>query len=360
MRALVTGGAGLIGSHSVDLLRERGWDVRVYDSLELPTHAGGKPSWVPSDFVHADVRDRDKLREALEGVDAVLHLAATGGFTPRIADYVDVNALGTAKLLEIVRDEKLPVRKIVVASSIAVYGEGAYRAPDGTIVHPPLRDPEALARADWEVNGTPVPTSESIGVDPATPYAITKYDQERMVLVFGRDTGIATAALRYFVTYGPRQSLHNPYTGVCTLFASRISNDLPIVVYEDGRQTRDFVFVKDVARANVMALEDDRVAGVYNVGTGRATAIEDLARAVERALGKKATIERSGKYRPADVRHMVADVSKLAALGFRASTTIDEGLREYVAWLSTLGPLPEYFGRAEAELRAAGIVRQSR
>jgi dTDP-L-rhamnose 4-epimerase len=361
VRALVTGGAGLIGSHSVDLLLERGWDVRVYDSLELPTHAAGKPSWVPDDFVHADVRDRDRLREALEGVDVILHLAATGGFTPRIADYVDVNALGTAKLLEIVRDEKLPIRKIVVASSIAVYGEGARQKSDGSIYHPPLRDPEALARGEWEIEGTPIPTPEAIGVDPATAYAITKYDQERMVLVFGRDTGIPTVALRYFVTYGPRQSLHNPYTGVCTLFSSRISNDLPIVLYEDGRQTRDFVFVKDVARANVFALEEERVRGdVYNVGTGRATAIEDLAHAVERALGKTAKIERSTKYRPADVRHMVADVSKLAALGWRARTTVDEGLREYVAWLSTLGPLPEYFGRAEAELRAAGIVRQAR
>jgi len=265
-----------------------------------------------------------------------------------------------------VRDEKLPVEKIIVASSIAVYGEGAYRSADGRLFHPPLRDVGALARGEWDVRGpdgaiaTPVATAEDTPVEPATPYAITKYDQERMTLVFGRDTGIATAALRYFVTYGPRQSLHNPYTGVCTLFASRIANDLPIAIYEDGMQTRDFVFVEDVARANVFALEDERVRGdVYNVGTGTPTTIADVGHAVERALGRSVPREQLGRYRPADVRHMVADVQKLGALGFEATTSLDEGLARYVAWLSTLGPLPEYFGRAELELRAAGIVRQT-
>jgi dTDP-L-rhamnose 4-epimerase len=363
---LVTGGAGLIGSHTVDQLLARGWTVRIYDSLELPTHAAGKPAYLPeeADFIHADVRDTERLRAALEGVDAVVHLAATGGFTPRIADYLDVNSLATARLLEIIRDETLPVRKVVVASSIAVYGEGSYRAGDGRDFFPGLRRVEQLERGEWEMPGpdgspsTPVPTHESAPVDPATAYAISKYDQERLVLTFGRDTGIPTAALRYFVTYGPRQSLHNPYTGVCTIFASRIANDQPVVIYEDGLQTRDFVFVEDVARANVLALESADVVGeAFNVGTGVGTTMIDLAETLQRCLGKQAKIEIGGRFRPADVRHMIADTTRLSARGFRAETSLETGLEKYVEWLHRQGPLPEYFGRAESELRAAGIVR---
>ncbi len=365
-RILVTGGAGLIGSHTVDRLLERGYEVRIYDSLELPTHSQGVPPWLHPDaeFLHKDIRDLDSLRAALDGVDAIVHLAATGGFTPRIADYFDVNTLGTARLLELVRDEGFPVRKIVVASSIAVYGEGKYRREDGTILHPGLRRVDHLAEGLWEMRdeeeevAAPLRTDERTPVDPATPYAISKFDEERMVLGFGRDTGIATVALRYFVTYGPRQSLHNPYTGVCTIFASRIETGQPIVIYEDGHQTRDFVFVGDVARANVHVLEDRRAdGGVFNVGTGIGTTMLDLAATLQRLLRKSVPVSVGGKYRPQDVRHMVSDPTALERLGFRADTALEEGLRLYVDWLRTQGPLTEYFGRAEDELIAAGVVR---
>lgn len=370
MRVLVTGGAGLIGSHTVDALLARGHAVRILDSLELPTHTAGKPTYLApeAEFIQADVRDRAAVRSALQGIDAVVHLAATGGFTPRLAEYMAVNSVGTAQLLELIRDERLPVQKIVVASSIAVYGESQYRCAGHGVFKAGLRPVERLARGQWEMPcpvcqaaAQPLPTSESTPVDPATAYAISKYDQERMVLVFGRDTGIPTVALRYFVTYGPRQSLHNPYTGVCTIFASRVANGLPMVIYEDGLQSRDFIFVKDVARANVFVLEQASANHqVFNVGTGQSTSMLALAETLKRCLGGAAVMEKPGKFRPADVRHMVADTSRLQRLGYRAETSLEDGLRQYVAWLREQGPLPEYFSRAQAELQAAGVVRSVR
>jgi dTDP-L-rhamnose 4-epimerase len=365
----VTGGAGFIGSHIADLLIGRGYEVRIFDSLELPTHAAGKPGYLSprAEFIRADMRDRDALRAALQGVDLVLHEAATGGFTPRIADYMSANSLATAQMLETIRDERLPIRKIVVASSIAVYGEGTYSCPDHGTVYPGLRSIEQLEERRWEVECplcgaalAPRPTGEGTPVEPATAYGISKYDQERLVLMFGRQTGIPTVALRYFVTYGPRQSVHNPYTGVCSIFSSRIMNDLPIVIYEDGNQTRDFIFVRDIARANLFVLEDARANfQVFNVGTGRPTSIRDLARALQKCLGREGRVELPNSFRPGEVRHMAADVSGLSSLGFRAETSLEDGLAEYVSWLSEQGPLPEYFARAQKELEDAGIIRSA-
>jgi dTDP-L-rhamnose 4-epimerase len=367
MRALVTGGAGFIGGHIVGTLLERGYDVRIYDALELPTHAAGIPPWLPkeAEFIRADVRDCDALARALRDVDVVLHQAATGGFTAHIAHYIDVNSLATARMLEIIRAQRLPIRKITVASSIAVYGEGKYRCPEHGVLSPPLRPVEQLGRLQWEVlcprcsaELSPLPTDEETAVEPATAYGISKFDQERLVLSFGRQSGIPTVALRYFVTYGPRQSLHNAYTGVCTIFSARILNGKPIIIYEDGRQSRDFVAVQDVARANLFVLEEPRANGqVFNVGTGRATTIAELAVLLQEALGQSGQVEVPGRFRPGEVRHMVSNSEKLAALGFRAETPLREGLRQYVAWLAEQGPVPEPFSEAERRLQATGVVR---
>lgn len=365
MKALVTGGAGFIGSHIVDVLLERGYDVRVFDSLELPTHAAGVPAYLAKDaeFVLGDMRDRNAVRRALEGVDVVVHDAATGGFTARIADYISANSLGTAQMLEIIRDDKLPVQKIVVASSIAVYGEGKYECPEHGVVFPQLRPIEQMERREWEVKCprcgaelTPLLTDEETPVDPATAYGISKYDQERLVIMFGKQTGIPTVALRYFVNFGPRQSVHNPYTGVCSIFSSRILNDRPIFIYEDGNQTRDFIFVRDIARANLFVLEDSRADfGVFNAATGRAITIRELAASLQECLGKEAQIEYPGRFRPGEVRHMTADVTKLADLGFRAECSLRDGLAQYVDWLMQQGPVP--FTDAERELKNSGVVR---
>lgn len=367
MRALVTGGAGFIGSHIVDLLLGRGYEVRVFDNLELPTHAVGIPAYLSreAEFIRGDMRDRNALAQALRGVDVILHEAATGGFTPHLANYIACNSLGTAQMFETIRDEKLPVRKIVVASSIAVYGEGKYRCAQHGVIFPSLRPVGQVERREWEVKCpqcgealAPLLTDEQTPVEPATAYAISKYDQERLALTFGRQTGIPAVALRYFVTYGPRQSVHNPYTGVCSIFSTRIMNGLPIIIYEDGHQTRDFVFVRDIARANLFVLEEPRADfEVFNVGTGEKTSIRQLAAILQEYLGREGEIEFPERYRPGEVRHMAADVSRLAELGFRAETSLRAGLQQYVEWLAEQGPLPEYFSSAEKLLQAAGVVR---
>src|SRR3981189_3526675 len=272
-RALVTGGAGLIGSHIVDLLQAHGWAVRVLDNLENQTHRGGKPPWLQAAiqngaaFVEGDIRDREVVESALDGIDVVFHEAAYGGYRPGI-------------------------RKIIVASSQVVYPEGAGECPQHGLVFPGLRPVEQLRRGDFSVRcpfcqkpTRSVPTPENAPLGGETVYAITKVDQEKLVLSWGRQTGIPTVALRYSCTFGPRQSIFNPYTGVIAIFCTRLLNDLPPVIYEDGEQTRDFSFVEDIARANFLAATSDELDGkAVNVGSGRAVTIKQIAGMISDAL----------------------------------------------------------------------------
>ncbi len=266
-RALVTGGAGLIGSHLVDLLLREGWTVRILDNLEPQTHKNGKPEWVnpKAEFRQGFVQDYDTMHAALDDIDVVFHEAAYGGYMPEMAKYVLVNSFGTAQMLEIIRDKKLPIQKVVVASSQAVYSEGAALCPEHGHVVPLLRPVEQLRSGDFAVHcpvlvsgrpcgqpTTSIPTPESTPGGGETVYALTKVDQERLVLLWGKQTGIPTVALRYSCTYGPRQSLFNPYTGVIAIFCTRLLNGQQPVMYEDGSQTRDLCFVEDIARANLL------------------------------------------------------------------------------------------------------------
>jgi dTDP-L-rhamnose 4-epimerase len=296
--ALVTGGAGLIGSHIVDLLQAQGWSVRVLDNLEPQTHRDGKPPWLQAairngtEFVEGDMRDREVVESALDGVDVVFHEAAYGGYMPEISKYVAVNSFGTAQLLEIIREKNIGVRKIVVASSQVVYPEGAGECPQHGLVFPGLRPVEQLRRGDFSVRcpvchspTKSVPTPEFAPVGGETVYAITKLDQEKLVLTWGRQVGIPTVALRYSCTFGPRQSIFNPYTGVIAIFCTRLLNNLPPVIYEDGEQTRDFSFVEDIARANFLAATSDQLDGkAVNVGSGRAVTIKQVAEMISEAL----------------------------------------------------------------------------
>ncbi len=277
-RALVTGGAGLIGSHVTDLLIRDGWKVRVLDNLEPNTHKRGTPAWINerAEFVEGDVRDRETIAAALDKIDIVFHQAAYGGYMPEIAKFVHVNSLGTAQMLETIREKNLPIKKIVVASSQAVYSEGAGECPKHGLVFPSVRPVEQLRKGDWQVH-CPIcrtitksaPTPENAPVGGETVYGLTKVDQERLVLLWGKQVGIPTVALRYSCTYGPRQSIFNPYTGVIAIFCTRLLNNLPPVLYEDGEQTRDFSFVEDIARANLLAAETDKLDGLaVNVGSG--------------------------------------------------------------------------------------------
>jgi dTDP-L-rhamnose 4-epimerase len=368
LRALVTGGVGLIGSHVVDVLLREGWTVRILDNLEPQTHRLGRPTWVAEDaeLRVADIRDRSAVRDALEDVDVVFHQAAYGGYMPELAKYVDVNSLGTARLLEIIRDERMPVRKVIVASSQAVYREGAGRCATHGLVFPITRPLGQLERGDFAVRcpacgalTSSVPTPEDAPIGGETVYAITKVDQERLALVWGRQTGTPTVALRYSCTYGPRQSIFNPYTGVIAIFATRLLNGQPPILYEDGEQTRDMCFVEDVARANVLAATTDVLDGrAVNVGSGRATTVRELARLVGEALGAPVEPVARGEFRPGEMRHLTSDIRLARSAGYEPRVDLSQGIARYIDWIRSQWDVRDYFAAAEAGLRARRIVHR--
>jgi dTDP-L-rhamnose 4-epimerase len=368
MRALVTGGAGLIGSHIADLLLREGWPVRILDNLEPQTHCRGKPAWIPpsAEFVEADIRDRASVRAALTNIDVVFHEAIYGGYMPELAKVVHVNSFGTAQMLEIIRDEKLPVQKVIVASSQAVYSEGAANCPQHGVVFPSVRPVEQMASGDFAVhcpfcNGetTAVPTPEEAPIRGESVYAITKIDQERLVLTWGQQTGIPTVALRYSCTYGPRQSVFNPYTGVIAIFCTRLLNNQPPILYEDGFQTRDLCFVEDIARANLFAASTDALDGqAVNVGSGRATTIREVARLISDALNIQIEPNARGDFRPGEIRHLISDITRIRAVGFTAEVDLETGVGRYLDWIRAQGDILDYFAAAEPVLRSKGLVRQ--
>lgn len=368
--ALVTGGAGLIGSHIVDLARDRGWQVRVLDALERQTHPQGRPSWVPEDveFVQGDVRNRRDWERALYGIDIVFHEAAYGGYMPEIAKFIHVNSYGTALMLETIRNLDLPVQKVVMASSQAVYNEGAYACPEHDHFYGQTRPVAQLEQGDYDVRcpvcgkpSTPVPTDEGAPMGGENVYAISKADQERLLISFGRASGLPVVALRYSCTYGPRQSLFNPYTGVIAIFCTRLLNNLPPVVYEDGRQSRDLIFVEDIGRANLLVATDDRADGqILNVGTGNAVAIGDLASMLARQLGKEIEPHIPGEFRPGEMRALISDISRIGALGFQPRVALKDGIDRYLAWIGEQGDVGEYFSAAERRLRQRQVVKKAR
>jgi dTDP-L-rhamnose 4-epimerase len=367
--ALITGGAGLIGSHVVDAALAAGWDVRILDRLEPQTHRQGKPPWIPpgAEFVHGDVRNRRDWERALAGIDVVFHQAAYGGYMPHIAKFIQVNSYGTALMLETIRDRNLPVRKIVLASSQAVYNEGAYGCPNHGHFYGATRPIPQLDRGDYAVHcprcdapGTPMPTDENAPIGGENVYAISKFDQERLALTWGRATGVPVVALRYSCTYGPRQSVYNPYTGVIAIFCTRLLNNQPPLVYEDGHQSRDLIYVEDVARANLLVACDPRADGrVFNVGTGHAAEIGDLARTLATKLDRPIAPHIPGEYRPGEMRALISDVSRLATLGFQPRIDLQAGIDHYLDWIRAQGSVKDYFAAAERALRRKRIVKRS-
>jgi len=369
-RALVTGGAGLIGSHIVDLLVSDGWSVRILDNLEPQTHKFGRPGWInaAAEFIQGEVQDYETMRSALADIDVVFHEAAYGGYMPEMSKYVLVNSFATAQMLEIIRDHRLPIKKVLVASSQAVYSEGAAACPDHGHVVPLLRPTEQLRAGDFTVHcplcakpTSSIPTPESTPGGGETVYALTKVDQERLVLLWGKQTGIPTVALRYSCTYGPRQSLFNPYTGVIAIFCTRLLNGLAPIVYEDGGQTRDLCFVEDIARANLLAATTDTLDGLpVNVGSGRATSVGDLAGIIANQLGVHISPLARGEFRPGEIRSLISDISRIRTIGYVPQTSIEEGIARYVSWIKTQGSVEDYFSKAEEDLRAKGIVQSVR
>lgn len=366
---LITGGAGFIGSHLADELLRHGFRVRVLDALVEQVHGmqRARPPYLDPqvELVVGDTCDREAVTRALDGVDAVFHLAAAVGVGQsmyEIAHYTRANNLGTAVLLEALVER--PVQRLVVASSMSLYGEGLYRDADGRLREAGERSLGQLKAGDWEPKDEqgrplePVPTPEDKSPALASIYALSKYDQERMALMTGRAYTIPTVALRFFNAYGPRQALSNPYTGVLAIFASRLLNDCAPMIFEDGLQQRDFVSVHDVARACRLALETPQAAGeVINIGSGRPQTVRAIATRLARVMGKEGIApEIVGKYRVGDIRHCFADIGKAQRLlGYQPQVTLDGGMGELAAWLAGQAAV-DRVAQASAELDARGLT----
>ncbi len=368
-QVLITGGAGFIGSHLANELLKNGYRVRILDSLLEQVHGPGaeRPSYLNPhvELLVGDVRNRKQVENALEGVDLVYHFAARVGVGQsmyEIREYTDVNNAGTATLLEALIDK--PVERLVVASSMSIYGEGLYKDSDGKITEANTRKREQLTESSWEVHGKngevlqPVATPESKTPTLASVYALSKYDQERMCLMVGEAYNIPTVAMRFFNVYGPDQALSNPYTGVLAIFASRLLNNKAPLIFEDGKQQRDFVSVYDIARACRLAMETPEAAGeVFNIGSGNSYTILEIAEKMASVMNKpELKPEITGKYRVGDIRHCFADISKAKEiLGYEPTFTLEEGMKELASWLE--GQIAEdKVADAKEELEARGLT----
>lgn len=364
---LITGGAGFIGSHLADELLNKGYKVRVLDNLSEQVHGkdGKRPDYLNEEveLQVGDVRNVEDVKKALKGVDAVFHLAAMVGVGQsmyQIRDYTDVNNLGTATLLEALIEN--PVEKLVVASSMSIYGEGLYKNKKGETRMECERALEDLKKDRWEMyeNGdeiNPVPTPEDKKPNLSSVYALSKYDQERLCLMTGKAYNINTTALRFFNVYGTRQALSNPYTGVLAIFASRLLNDNSPLIFEDGKQKRDFIHVKDVARACRLAMETPKAEGeVFNIGSGNQYTITHIANKLAKVMNKDITPEITGKYRVGDIRHCFADTSKTKEiLNFEPEVNFEDGLLELAEWLK--GQIAtDNVSKASSELSSRGLT----
>lgn len=370
MKILVTGGAGFIGSFIVDRLVHDGHEVTIFDNLDPQVHSSGKaPDYLngKARFVQGDVRDYDALKEVVCSSEVIFHKAAAVGVGQsqyEIRHYVEANTLGTANVLDILVNHKNSVRKLVVAASMSSYGEGLYRCDQCGDFQADLRPTKQTARGLWEVRcpdcdceTKPIPTVEGARLNSNSIYAFTKRDQEDMVLNIGRAYDIPVTALRYFNVYGPRQSLSNPYTGVLAIFMSRLVNDNPPVIYEDGLQSRDFISVHDIVEANILAMDRKEADyKVFNVGCGKPRSILSIAQVLAKMLGKTIEPEITNQYRKGDIRHCYADTSLISeALGFLPKVSLEAGIEELIEWSSGAEAI-DRFEEARDELKSKGLA----
>ncbi len=371
-RILVTGGAGFIGSFLVDALLERGYEVRIFDALVPQVHGLAQilPAYVnrEAEFVKGDVRNREAMAGALEGVDVVYHLAAAVGVGQSMYEiqyYTDVNTLGGAVLLDLLANTKNQVRKILVASSMSIYGEGKYNCDDCGPVYPRLRTETQLKTRDWEMKCPhcgqdvhSVPTDEDKPLYPTSIYAITKRDHEEMFLSTGFAYGIPAVALRFFNTYGPRQALSNPYTGIMAIFSGRLLNQQPPIIYEDGKQSRDFTHVSDIVQGLLLALDRPEAAyQVFNLGTGVPSSVAEVAGLLSQHLtGGEIKPQILNQFRAGDIRHCYADLAKSRRLlGFEPQVSLQDGLDDLLTWVREQ-TAEDRFAQVERELAAKSLV----
>jgi len=370
MRILVTGGAGFIGSFTVDRLVESGHKVRILDNLDPKVHQGGRPPIYlnkEAEFRKGDVRNYDVLRRALKDIEIIFHFASCVGVGQSqylIKKYTDVAIGGTANLLDILINTKNRVKKIIVSASMSSYGEGLYRCGKCGDVRPGIRTEEQLKKKQWELRCPkcsrivkPVATDEKQEQQCNSIYAITKKVQEDMVLSIGRTYNIPTVALRFFNVYGPRQALSNPYTGVCAIFISRIKNNHPPVIYEDGLQTRDFVSVHDIVDANILAMNKKEADyQTFNVGSGVPISIREIAEVLSRLYKKSISPKITNQYRKGDIRHCFSDITKIKkTLGFKPKITFRDGMKELIEWSKT-ERAKDGFRKAKLELKRKGLL----
>lgn len=371
MRVLVTGGAGFVGSHLVDALLSRGHEVRVFDNLTPQVHPTGQvPDYLSSEaeFILGDCRDRNALRNAMRGMDIVYHQAAVVGVGQsmyQIRHYTEHNTLAGATLLELLATEKHSIQKVIVASSMSIYGEGRYNCKHCGDVYPSLRSLQQMKSEDWEVKCeacgervTPAPTHEAKPLAPTSIYAITKRDHEEMFLSVGRAYQIPTVALRYFNIFGSRQALSNPYTGVLAIFSGRLLNNKSPVIYEDGNQTRDFVHVSDIVQANLLAMDKPQANyEVFNVGTGRASSVAEVAGLLIGELQSQQLPTIANQFREGDIRHCFADIRKIKdKLSYSPRVTLESGMPELVEWVKSQ-TATDHFESAARELASHGLVK---
>jgi dTDP-L-rhamnose 4-epimerase len=375
-RVIVTGGAGFIGSRLSLRLIEAGYHVSVLDNLSPQIH-GDTPSESPLlksiigkvDLIRGDVTSREDLIKALSGVDTVVHLAAetgTGQSMYAIRRYADVNVGGTALLLDLIANERFPIHRLVVASSRAVYGEGKYQCPEHGAFYPGARSAEDMAQGRFD-HRCPVcsqklqlvPTDEASALQPTSVYGITKLTQEQMVLTVGKALGISALAFRYQNVYGPGQSLSNPYTGILSIFSTRIRNGNTINIFEDGKESRDFVYIDDVVEATLRGIEHpEPLVDVFNVGSGAATNVLTIANTLLRHLCGGSEIAVSGQFRVGDIRHNVADLRKVSKIiGYSPTVSIDEGLRRFVDWVKEERIEGDRYEESLNELQARGLFK---
>lgn len=364
---LISGGAGFIGSHTADELHRRGYKIRILDSLSPKTHFGKWPDYLNPDFekIEGDVRSRKDVEKALRGVDYVVHLAAEMDLMPNYSVFFDTNVTSTALLYELIVANKLAIKKVVVASSQFVYGEGRWKCKRHGEVFPQPRDLKNLLKKLWDplcpkCSGkiSPLPNLE-LHQDPPNQYAISKYTQEMITLKLGKMNNIPSVSMRYSIAHGPRQSLKNAYSGALRIFTMRLLQNQPLPIFEDGLSLRDYVSVYDVARANATVLGNPKADYEnFNVGSGKAYTVIDLAKIIARVLGKKIDFTPSGEFRIGDIRHAVSDISKLKKLGWEPQDKEEKIVKEYVNWVKTQKLDRDYLSLARDQLLSAGVIRR--
>jgi dTDP-L-rhamnose 4-epimerase len=364
-KVLVTGGAGFIGSHLVDRFLQEGFRVRVLDTLDPKVHPHGRPSYLPSsvEFVEGSITDRNVLALAMDGVDIVSHQAAYQDYMPDFSRFLKVNAVGTAMIFELIVQRRLPIEKVIVASSQAVYGEGQYECAQHGFFLPLPRSQPQLAQSEWDVfcphcgNRARSLLLQEEHTNPFNQYAVSKLAAEKTALGLGWLHGIPTVALRYSVTQGARQSLYNHYSGVCRIFFSRALRNLPLIIYEDGQQTRDFIHVQDVVDANMLVLENEAANfQALNVGSGKATTVLEYAQRVLCKVARTGDLNISAEYRRGDNRHSVSNIEKLKSLGWRPRRDISVIMNDFLEWIQGIGGIPEQVPDAYSDMRNAGVV----